>query len=41
MNGDIKTFKESKNNLISLRVDDEMLIEKNKTIWTNILFLIF
>ena len=36
ISGDIKTFKENNNNLMSLPVDDEKLLEKNKTIWTEI-----
>ena len=32
----VKTFEEKNNKLISLRVDDEKLLEKYKTIWTNI-----
>ena len=36
ISGDIKIFKENNNNLISLPVDDEKLLKKNKTIWTEI-----
>ena len=38
ISGYIKSFKvkDSKNNLMSLRVDDEKLLEKYETIWTKI-----
>ena len=36
MNGYIKTFKEKKNKLMTLRIDDDKLLEKYKTIWTKI-----
>ena len=36
MSAYVKTFKERNNKLISFRRDDENLLEKYKTIWTNI-----
>ena len=36
MSAYVKTFKERNNILISFRRDDENLLEKYKTIWTNI-----
>ena len=34
--GYVKTFKQKNNKLISLRIDNEKLLRKNKTIWTKI-----
>ena len=36
MNGYIKTFKEKNNKLMTLRIDDDKLLKKYKTIWTKI-----
>ena len=34
--GYVKTFKDKNNKLMSLRMDDEKLSEKYKTIWTKV-----
>ena len=34
--GYVKTFKQKNNKLISLRIDNEKLLRKYKTIWTKI-----
>ena len=36
MNGYIETFKNKNNKLMSLRVDDDKLLEKYKAIWNKI-----
>ena len=36
MNEYIKTFKEKNNKLVTLRIDDDKLLEKYKTIWPKI-----
>ena len=36
MNGFVRSFKDKNNKLMSLRVDDEKLLDKYKTIWTKI-----
>ena len=36
MNGYVKTSKEKNNKFLSFRIDDDKLLEKYKTIWTNI-----
>ena len=34
MSGYIKVFKDKNNKSMSFRIDDDMLLEKHKTIWT-------
>ena len=34
MSGYVKNFKDKNNNLMSLLIDDDKLLEKYKTIWT-------
>ena len=36
MSGFVKTFKDKNNKLMSLGIDEEILLEKCKTIWTKI-----
>ena len=36
MSGSVQNFKDQKNKFMSLCIDDDKLLEKYKTIWTNI-----
>ena len=36
MTGYVETFKEKRNKSTSLRIDDDKLLKKYKTIWNNI-----